>query len=85
MDSIKDIADFLGKERIDDLKDFVLEQLKENLEDSIQHYWVVFPDNFNSMWEEILADVKKDLKKKYKTAITEVMSKKIDEWIAKEK
>ena len=79
--SFSAINEFLGKERLDDLKDFVVEQLKDNLEESIKYRWVVLPTAFGEMWDEMVCDVEKKMIKKYKKVLEEAVSVKVEEFI----
>lgn len=76
MDSIKD---FLGEKRIDALKDYVLESLKENLDESIHNNYVAAPDSFDELMEEMIDECGKEIKKKYKKHVSKAMGEKV-EW-----
>ena len=79
--TINTVADFLGKERIDELKDYIVEHLKENLYQSINDHWMIFPDHFDEMFEEMFESCKNSLMKTYKKTLTEAMSKKVEEYL----
>ena len=80
-ETINTVADFLGKERTDELKDYIVEQLKENLYQSINDHWIVFPTHFNEMFEEMFDSCKNSLMKTYKKTLTEAMSEKVEEYL----
>lgn len=83
--TLETISEFLGEERIEKLKDYVLQSLMDNLQESIEQHYVVFPSDFDEMWESLFDDCKKEIKKKYKKDITDAMSERIDKWIKEEK
>ena len=78
-EEIKRIADFLGDERIERLKDTVIEMLIDNCKESINEYYL-FAD-FTQFVDELQESVSAELKKKYKKVMTEQLSKKIDEYL----
>ena len=80
-ETINTVADFLGKERTDELKDYVLEHLKENLYQSINDHWMVFPTDFDEMFEELFEASKNSIMKTYKKTLTEEIGKKVEEYI----
>ena len=80
-ETINTIADFLGKERTDELKDYILEHLKENIYESINDHWMVLPTNFDEMIEEMFEASKNSIMKTYKKTLTEAMNKKVEEYI----
>ena len=80
---IKTIKDFLGDERIECLKDYVVEKLQDNLEESIDDRYLVFPNDFTELWDELFESCKKEIIKRYKKTLTDVMSEKVEEYISK--
>lgn len=77
------IADFLGEERVGKLKDYVTQQLMENLNESIRDEWIILPTDFEKFWDEIFNELKESWRKKYKKAITVAMNEKLDEYMNK--
>lgn len=77
------IADFLGEERVDKLKDYVTQQLMENLNESIRDEWIVLPTDFEMFWDEVFDELKESLRKKYKKVMTVAMNEKLDEYMNK--
>ena len=76
--SVKSVIDFLGEKRIEKLKDYVVDSLCENLQDSIDEHWLVIPDIFDEVWDDLFEECKATIKKKYKKIITDEISKRID-------
>ena len=83
IDKLQTIAEFLGKERIDDLKDYVLAELKSDFHESIHTNYVVAPSEFCDAWNEMLADVSKSITKKYKGEIKTIVEKEVEDKLAK--
>lgn len=80
-DKLNTIANFLGEERVDKLKDYVTQQLMENLNESIRDEWIVLPSDFEMFWDEVFDELKESLRKKYKKVMTVAMNEKLDEYI----
>ena len=81
IEEIKSIEEFLGKERIEDLKDFILEKLKENFEESINNHYVVFPQYFTDLFDDVFDKVSKDITRTYKRQLTEAAKLNIEKQI----
>ncbi len=84
VEEILSIENFLGKERVEDLKDFVVEKLKENFEDSINNNWVVVPNSFNEFWDSIFKKAYKNIMKEYENKLSDAMVKRMESYIKKE-
>lgn len=82
-DKLNTIANFLGEERVDKLKDYVTQQLMENLNESIRDEWIVLPSDFEMFWDEVFDELKESLRKKYKKVMTVAINEKLDEYINK--
>lgn len=82
-DKLNTIANFLGEERVDKLKDYVTQQLMENLNESIRDEWIVLPTDFEMFWDEVFDELKESLRKKYKKVMTIAMNEKLDEYMNK--
>lgn len=82
-DKLNTIANFLGEERVDKLKDYVTQQLMENLNESIRDEWIVLPTDFEMFWDEVFDELKESLRKKYKKVMTVAINEKLDEYINK--
>lgn len=80
-DKLNTIANFLGEERVDKLKDYVTQQLMENLNESIRDEWIVLPTDFEMFWDEVFDELKESLRKKYKKVMTVAINEKLDEYI----
>lgn len=80
-DKLNTIANFLGEERVDKLKDYVTQQLMENLNESIRDEWIVLPTDFEMFWDEVFDELKESFRKKYKKVMTVAINEKLDEYI----
>lgn len=80
---LQTIAEFLGEERVDDLKDYVLAELKSDFSASIKEYYVVAPSEFKDAWNEMLTDVAKSITKKYKGEIKAIAEQAVEDKLAK--
>lgn len=80
---LQTIAEFLGEKRVDDLKDYVLAELKSDFSESIKEYYVITPDEFGDAWNEMLADVAKSITKKYKGEIKAIVEKAVEDKLVK--
>ena len=80
---LQTIAEFLGEKRVDDLKDYVLAELKSDFSESIKEYYVVVPSEFENAWNEMLTDIAKSITKKYKGEIKAIAEKAVEDKLAK--
>ena len=83
VDKLQTIAEFLGEKRVDDLKDYVLAELKSDFSESLKEEWVLMPPEFEKAWNEMLADVAKSVTKKYKGEIKAIAEKAVEDKLAK--
>ena len=81
-DKLQTIAEFLGEKRVDDLKDYVLAELKSDFSETIKEYYVVTPSEFKEAWDEMLIDVAKSITKKYKGEIKTIAEKAVEDKLA---
>lgn len=82
-DKLQTIAEFLGEKRVDDLKDYVLAELKSEFSESLKSEWVLMPSEFDNMWDEMLTDIAKSITKKYKGEIKAIAEKAVEDKLAK--
>lgn len=82
-DKLQTIAEFLGEKRVDDLKDYVLAELKSEFHATIKEYYVIAPSEFEDVWNEMLADIAKSITKKYKGEIKAIVEKAVEDKLAK--
>lgn len=82
-EKLQTIAEFLGEKRVDDLKDYVLAELKSEFSATINEYYVVAPSEFEEAWNEMLTDVAKSITKKYKGEIKAIAEKAVEDKLAK--
>lgn len=83
VDKLQTIAEFLGEKRVDDLKDYVLAELKSDFSESLKEEWVLMPSEFEHAWNEMLADIAKSITKKYKGEIKAIVEKVVEDKLAK--
>lgn len=83
VDKLQTIGEFLGEKRVDDLKDYVLAELKSDFYETIKEYYVVAPSEFSDAWNEMLADIAKSITKKYKGEIKAIVEKAVEDKLAK--
>lgn len=83
IEKLQTIAEFLGEKRVDDLKDYVLAELKSEFYATIKDYYVVVPSEFETAWDEMLTDVAKSITKKYKGEIKAIAEKAVEDKLAK--
>lgn len=62
------LAEFLGAERTEDLKDkiaqMILEKAESELDETLQTTWIVDPDYLNEITHEALESIKEKIKQK---------------------
>ncbi len=75
------ISDFLGDERIDRLKDYIVNSLENNLSESIRANWVVLPTEVTELWDDMLCDITEKLVKKYRKKLELALSEKVESYI----
>ena len=80
---LQTIAEFLGEKRVDDLKDYVLAELKSDFSESLKSEWVIKPQEFDDAWNEMLTDIAKSITKKYKGEIKAIVELAVEEKLAK--
>ena len=79
MESMNEIAKFLGEARIEDLKDYIVDEIKVDIAESIHdsYIYIISPDEFSKFGDEVFNEVKEELKKKYKKQLKSVLEAKI--------
>ena len=80
--SIQTIADFLWQERTDKLKDFVLNSLTANIEESIHNHWLVLPSTVDDLWNDMIDEIRDELYAKYKSKVKKCMQAELEEFIS---
>ena len=79
----KALCKILGTERTEKLKDYILNVIEMDIDDSVRnsYNYVISPETFTEFGEEVFSEVKEELKKKYKKALKGVLEAKILEVI----
>lgn len=83
VDKLQTIGEFLGEKRVDDLKDYVLAEVKSDFSESLKEQWLLMPSEFEDAWNEMLADIAKSITKKYKGEIKAIVEKAVEDKLAK--
>ena len=83
VDKLQTIGEFLGEKRVDDLKNYVLAELKSDFSESLKEEWVLMPSEFEKAWNEMLTDIAKSITKKYKGEIKAIVEKTVEDKLAK--
>ena len=77
---ISPLTEFLGAERVADLKDkvctLILNQIEEDLKE--QYLCLIYEEDLREIAEEALAEVRKQIKKKYKDKYLEIAEKSLE-------
>lgn len=82
-DKLQTIAEFLGEKRVDDLKDYVLAEMKSDFSQSLEEEWVLMPSEIENAWNEMLTDIAKSITKKYKGEVKAIVEKMVEDKLAK--
>ena len=83
IDKLQTIGEFLGEKRVDDLKDYVLAEMKSDFSESLREEWVLMPSEFEHAWNEMFTDIAKSITKKYKGEIKALVEKVVEDKLAK--
>ena len=75
--TVKNVMDFLGEENLDKIRETMTDALIDNLTESIDKNWIVLPDTFQEMWNEVAEEVMKKYRKKLKDAMCEQVEQMI--------
>lgn len=81
INDIMSIADFLGEERMEKLKDFIVEKLMKNIDGSINQRWFVLPDEFQNTMYELAEQCREQIIKKYRKKLTDAAEQRVNEMI----
>lgn len=79
MSDLKAICEVLGTERAEELKDYILGAIENDIDESLRntYNYVISPDTFTELGEEVFEEVKAELKRKYKKQLKGVLESKI--------
>ncbi|MBO7452186.1 MAG: hypothetical protein J6U54_17800 [Clostridiales bacterium] len=83
VDKLQTIGEFLGEKRVEDLKDYVLAEVKSDFYESLREQWLLMPSEFENAWNEMLTDIAKSVTKKYKGEIKAIVEQAVEEKLAK--
>ena len=83
VDKLQTIGEFLGEKRVEDLKDYVLAEVKGDFYESLREQWLLMPSEFENAWNEMLTDIAKSVTKKYKGEIKAIVEQAVEEKLAK--
>lgn len=67
------IIEFIGEENAEKLRLQLTDMLLENIQESIEEYWLVYPEEWQKMLDSLLRNCGKEICKKYKDPIKESM------------
>ena len=87
MNELKALCELLGTDRTEKLKDYILDAIETDIDNSIRNSYdyVISPDTFTELGEEVFEEVKEELKKKYKKQLEGVLEKIILKTISESK
>lgn len=79
MSDLKAICEILGTERTEKLKDYILGVIECDIDDSVRdsYNYIISPDTFTALGDEVFEEVKAELKRKYKKQLKGVLESKI--------
>ena len=79
MDKLNAICELLGTDRVEKLKDYILGVIECDIEDTVKnsYNYIISPETFEMLGEEVFDEVKEELKKKYKKQLKGVLEAKI--------
>lgn len=80
-ENVKSISDFLGKDGVDEIKRYLIDNIEENIKESVESEFFIGPDDLQDFVGEIFYEVKEELKGTYKRKLKAKMKTELDKYI----
>lgn len=81
MDNAIGIANFLGEENVEKIRDYFTKSIIDNIGESVGEYYILVPDDINEEIEKIVLSAKKTVIKNRKEEITKAVERKLNEYV----
>lgn len=81
MEGAIEIANFLGEENVERIRDYFTEAIMHNIGESVGEYYILLPDDINDEIEKIVLSAKKTIIKNRKAELTKAVEEKLNEYV----